>query len=353
MTVKELQSRTTGNGTVLQSGIPHKRTQPDMANPRGLLVRGVVTATYVTDDPDAPVLEGDKAVGVYCDVLAYSSQPGVRYQMLRAVPVVQDRSGIHSGRIWKPRAASIDITNSTMDLTKATNLANVDGDHVLVGFLDNMHARPVILGALPHPSNDVGNESNMTGNRLRLKLADGDPDYWKHHGTYYGIRDNGDFVVDTTYANNGKLNPDGTEPDPPTDSSGSQFYALPQDAQYVVALLDMSNPLSPTVVSELAFAKALLELVIDAGATLSVEGKDANAKLTLGDGGKSATICETLEILYGNLKTALETWYGFVTPHVHPTAWGPSGPSPTLPGTLTVPPWDPNIKSTKLTFPDL
>jgi hypothetical protein len=344
--MKELTSRVTGTGTLLQSGIPHKRSQQDMGNPRGLMLRGVVVTTYVTDDDAAPVPPEDKAIGVYCDVVVYSGQPSIRYQLLRAVPVVQDRSGLHSGRIWKPRAASFDITGGTLDIEKGTNLANVDGDHVLVGFLDGTHTRPVILGALPHPANDVGNEDKAVGNRMRLKAVDGDPDFWKHHGVFYGVADNGDWVVDTTQANAGELEPNGKEKAPPTDGSGSQFHTLPQDAQYVVTLMDMSNPASPQVVTELAITKALLELVIEAGAALKIEGKDANAKATLGDGAVSMTISEHLETLYGNLKTALETY----NPHVHPTAWGPSGPAAPV---LVVPPWDPTIKSSKLKTPDL
>lgn len=344
--MKELMSRPAGIGTVLQSGIPHRRQSQDMRNPRGLLVRGVVVATYATDDSNAPVLASDKAIGIYCDVLVYSSIPSIRYQLVRAVPVLQDRSGIHTGRIWKPRAASFDVTGAPLDVEKATNPANMDGDHVLVGFLDGASNRPVILGALPHPANDIGNDSKAVGNRLRLKAVDGDPDFFKHHGSYYGIADNGDWLIDTTQANTGALAGDGSEPAPPTDGTGSQLHTLPQDAQYRVALMDMSNPASPQVVTELAITKALLELVIDAGAALKVEGKDADAKLTLGDGLKHIAIYEHLE----------EWWNLSVKPlmvafdaHVHPTGVGPSGPPTPI---VNPPDLATNAKSTKATIPD-
>jgi len=226
------------------------------------------------------------------------------------------------------------------------------------------------MGAIPHPANDAGGSDKTVGHRLRLKLADGDPDFHKHHGAFWGVSTAGNWVVDTTQANDGTIGTDGSEPAPPTDGKGSQTRYLPQHAEKRAEWWDMTNPSSPVTVAREVMTKdqfevwlkdkvALLiqetkfELKLQTGATVLMEGKDATAKLTLGNCAKSATISEHLETLYGNLKSALEAWYAFVTGHVHPTAWGPSNTSPTLPGTLTVPAWTADIQSTHLKIPDL
>lgn len=336
--------RIVGVGTRLQGGTP--RGDGELADPRGLLLRGVVTATYVTDDPERPLLEGDRAIGVYCDVLVYSSLPQVRYQYLRAVPVTQDRSGLHSGRVWKPRAATMDITGGTLDLAKGTDPAAMDGDHVLIGFLDRNLARPVILRALPHPACDAGNDGAGTGHRLRLQLADGDPDFWRHHGTYYGVEDSGNWVVDTTKANTGTLATDGTEPAPPTDGSGAQEHRLPQDAEFGVRFLDMADPDNPVEVTTLSLLVDALELAIGQGANLRLEGKAGDATLTLGDGEKHAVIYEALELWWnGTVKLLLNAFDA----HVHPSAMGPTGPPAPI---VAAPDLSTGAKSSKLLFPD-
>ena len=165
-----------------QSGLQRRWQLPGQRyNATGQLVRGVVVATYVTDDPDHPEApEGDEdqriPTGVYCDVLCYSSLPGLRYVALRQVMVLQDRGSLHDGRIWKPKAATFDLTGDSLDVDGPTEVGNMDGDHVLIGFIEGNPTEPVILGGVPHPSRDPGNEEKATGRRLRLKLEDGDPD---------------------------------------------------------------------------------------------------------------------------------------------------------------------------------
>lgn len=356
--MKEAQSRTIGIGTRTQSGIPRRAPPVDARNPRGMLVRGVVVATYVTDSEPAVAQFKQPPLGVYCDVLAYSSLPSVRSQMLRLVPVLQ-QTGIQDGHIWKPRAVSLDVTQAPLDVQKGTLPAHMDGDHVLVGFLDSATNLPIILGLVPHPSNDIGHESDAIGHRQRLKVADGDPDFWKHHGSYYGVTDSGNFVVDTTHANDGHLESNGQEPVPPTDGKGAQTHNLPQDATYKVVLLDMAptllpQPQPPAVVTQLTLDKTTFELLIEAGAAFKVEGKATTATVTVGNGAVSATIAERMQALYTEMQGKLQTCLGLIQTHIHPTAWGPCGPSPALVPTpsWTVPLWTTAINSNKLKFPD-
>jgi len=337
--------------SVMQAGIP--TTTPSDAAPSamGLHLRGVVTATYTTDEDGAPNWREDRAqLGVFCDVLAYSTLANLRFIKLPAVPVLQDRGGMHSGRVWKPRATTVDVAEgSTPDFDKSSNPANWDGDHVLIGFVDNNLNFPIILGGVSHPSVDVGNGDNDIGHRKRLKLADGDPDFFRHHGSYYGIADNGDHVVDTTRANDGTLNPDGTEPGPPTDGKGSQYRRAQQAAEISDELYDMSGA-SPATFAAARLWENLYEVLLDGvKAAMKVEGGDGDATLTVGDGGgtaKHAAVFEHLETWWnGTIKPLLTAFDA----HTHASAMGPTGPPVPIIG---APDLATNVKSTKVIFPD-
>jgi hypothetical protein len=77
------------------------------------------------------------------------------------------------------------------------------------------------------------------------------------------------------------------------------------------------------------------------GSTLALEGKDADAVATLGDGAKSVAIAEALQsYIDDSIKAEFDT-------HTHPTGVGPSGP-PAAPLTG----YDAAITSSKLKIPD-
>lgn len=312
--------------TLSQASIPKREITLKPHSARGLLLRGCVTATYVVDDPGRGTEShwlGEVPVAVYCDVMCYSGIPGQRFIYLRKVLVSQDRGGIHNGKVWKPRATAIDITGDYV-ADGGTNPMNWDGDHVLVGFMEDNFNLPVILRGIPHPAQDTGGVDKEKGHRLRLKVADGDPDFIKHYGSFYGLDDKGDFIVDLTEAYTGSLETNGNEPVPPGDGSvGNYRVKLPVASKYI--------------------------LDIDGGPTLELDLKDADATLKLGDGAVHAAIAETLQTFWdNNVKTTLETWGG-PSGHLHSTGVGPSGP-PTP--ALTIPAFDVAIISSKLSFPD-
>jgi len=319
-----------------QSGIQKRGLLFEGPRPQGLQLRGVVMATYVLDDPQHPsqTKQSDNCqdpVSVYCDVLIYSNLRAMHSHGLSMVPVLQSRGGIHSGHIWKPRATTIDVTNNPVDPNSGTLLGNMDGDHVLIGFIDDALNQPIILGGVPHPSQDTGNEKKGIGNRLGLKLVDGSPDYWKHNGAFFGISEGGNWALDTTFANNGKLDTNGNEAAPPVDGSGSQYFRLPKDAEWAVKLYNMVDPLNPALESFISFINSLCQIALNGGTnTLSLADKDADAELMLGNGAKHVPIVEALQI--------------WLITHTHPTGVGPSGP-PTQA-------WDTNINSTHVSIPD-
>jgi hypothetical protein len=304
-----------GSGTRLQSGIP-KADRSSFNTTAFQIIRGVVVATYVLDDPNHPLAEFDaQPVAVYCDVLTY----GREIRLFRNCFVSQERGGMHSGKIWKPRAASIDKSGNTVDLNKGTNPADLDGDHVLIQFIDGNINQPVITAGIHHPSADVGNEEKEIGNRMRLKLEDGDPDFCKHKGAFYGIDKEGNFVVDTrqAYAKD-EFETDASEPVPLEDgSAGNHIIRLPKGSKLSVSIED--------------------------GETFEVDLKDADALLKLGDGAVGVALATHLETLYNNLKAYIE---GAIVP----TGVGPSGTI--LAGSGPAPIWDANIASTRLTIPD-
>jgi len=377
------------------------------------MVRGVVIATYVVDDPNHPeksdqyaeTYEG-KPLAVYCDVLSYSFRRNNRFVAFPRVLVSQDRGNMHSGRIWKPRATTKDVTATEWTADGGTNPANMDGDHVLVGFMDDDLTQPIILCGIPHPNADNGKlntdvqatDEDLVGKgRFRqLRKIDGDADFFKHNGAYYGVDDIGNFVIDTTFAYPTATfeadNEQAVEPEPQTDGSGSVTVRLPMDARWSVQLLDMTDPTAPVPVMkrdltkdgnedyfgedsvykiviadfsdpenpdplatmtlakdkfeiDIVDAGGFVQALIDGGACFKFEGKDGDAKLTVGDGAVAVAIADHLETLWGDLNTWLDG-------HVHPTGVGPSGP-PSPPNSTTDAPWNGDINSTHVLIPDV
>jgi hypothetical protein len=227
----------------------------------------------------------------------------------------------------------MDVTGAALDANKVTNPANLDGDHVLIGFLNDSLSEPIILKGLPHPITDTGQEDGgaaEAGHRLLLKVADGNPDFWKHRGAFYGVSDDGDFVVDLTRAYATDLDSEGKQPTPPADgTTGNYKVKIPTASKLTVEIAGGDN--------------------------LELDLKDGNAKLTLGDGAVSVAVADHLATLYNGLKSKLDTFDG----HTHgagtlqdsvPAACSGStaGPSVTVGAAV----WDSDIESDKLTIPD-
>lgn len=334
-----------GAGTRIQAGVPSGPAEAQRGA-HGLLLRGVVLKTYVLDSKGHPREQwATRASGaptaVYCDVLAMPDQPGQRWVALHGVLVAQPGpSGIHRGRMWRPRPSTRDLSGPTAQLDQTTNPAALDGDHVLVGFLGNDLDQPVILASLPHPLQDLGHPTAAAGQRLKPLEADGDPDLTRHHGVTWGVDDDGDWQVDSSRATRGELGPLGAEPAPPTDGRGAQTHLLPKDAKYLVKLLDMANPAAP--VEKLVFTLDSAGLKLEmTGDTLAAAGQGALATLTVGDGAKNVALANPLEILYNAFKNIF-------TAHTHVESLGGT----TAPTAAVAPSWDAAIASTKVKVPN-
>lgn len=332
----------------------------------GLLIRGVVTAVYVTDSENGRPGEEAAPEAVYCDVLTYSGRPTLRWGVLERVLVAQDRGGIHEGRIWRPRATTMDVSGEPLQtpLNLGHNPANLDGDHVLIGFLDDDLNMPVILRGIPHPSADVGNAEADVGRRLRFKLVDGHPDFQKHRGSFYGIDTQGNFLIDLSYAHTGSYKDDpgseGNEPGPDeTDPAiGAMQVRL---AKTKAVRIMVSENVGQETEEELAsyelgesMAVALpdggtVTIDIDGGPTFEISGKESGTLVRVGGGLKKVADADRVETLYASLKTAFDGHTHVQELPLHP-AVPPTGPTGTP--SATAPIWDPKINNSTVQMPD-
>ena len=196
------------SGAVLQAGLPFAPGPGTQAH--GLLVRGVVVATYVYDDPGHP-FANDQPAAIYCDVLVYTQLTGGRTYLLKNVLVSQEYASMQGGVIYHPRAATQTISGAPLDPSEVIDPAQLDGDHVLVGFIDDRRHQPVILRMLPPPNSDIGHAGDPLGHRTRLTLVDGQPWLLKCNGAFLGFDGAGNWVVDTTQANDGGIDATGRE----------------------------------------------------------------------------------------------------------------------------------------------
>lgn len=341
------------SGAALQGGLSPDAFQPGKAG--GRLLRGVVVATYVSDSPQHPfkTTQGNPCA-VYCDVLCYSSLASAMPALMPMALVSQERASIQSGDIWLPRAARQDTSGRALSLANS-NPMDLDGDHVLVGFMEDKLTNPVILRSLPHPRSDQGQAAAepALGQRMRLRQVDGSPSLRKHHGSVLGLSDSGDFIVRTTYANAGGLGTNGSPPGPPADDSvGNILAQLHSRAKRLVQWFDMDDPATPREVMREQVTQALFEvqflqasahlLVSDAsGRTIEATGGGAAATLQVGTATSSVAIADQMQILYS-------AFADLFSAHTHVSA---TPGSPTSPPVSPAPAWMPSIASSHLKIP--
>jgi hypothetical protein len=120
--------------------------------------------------------------------------------------------GVTDTELWKPRAATVDITSGLLNLDESkgepSDLSSCDGDCVLVTWRDNNFRYPIIIGQLPHP------QATIVATMLDM------PDYkWRRtiRGNLTGVEDGGKVTVSIKDQTGGTVLPDGSEtpsPDP-------------------------------------------------------------------------------------------------------------------------------------------
>ena len=220
------------DGTVLQSAIWEADDGPMWDNTMGWIARAVVIKTYYTDDSSWSNRGWSANGGVRalaCDIRVFGRQ---NRQLFR-VPVGQRTSGLFDEDLYVPRDASQDIdggllvTEPNPTGPRATPAELLDGDHVLVGFLECDPAQPFIFPfCLPHP-----------GMRNPPVAADGRVRRIRHHGTILEIDQNGNLLLDASSAAMPTMGPNGTETTP--NPSGGNVTLKSNDTGTIH--LDTSN----------------------------------------------------------------------------------------------------------------
>lgn len=171
--------RTLTDGTLLSGATATSRGgQPRPRCPS--LARGLVVAHRPADDPD-------NRLGVpVVDVLL------PRYGLLcRDVPVDVGGAG-GNGAAWTPAPATRDRNGAPFTLASwdQVDLDTVDGDRVLLGFVEDDPALPVLLGVLPSKASVP----------WLPRAADGPVRLLRHQGTVIRIDQWGNVEVDTRSA---------------------------------------------------------------------------------------------------------------------------------------------------------
>lgn len=201
-----------GNGQVIQAGLYSPSVRPNRV--MGFITRAIVLKTYYEDDPGW----GDRGWakdfvrGIFCDVRTYGVN-GTRH--LSRVPFLQRVQGLWDEDIYIPRGSSQNIDGGDLNTEEGlgvplTPAHSLDGDHVLVAFLESDISQPVILPfMLPHP----GTERRITEDSGRVRSI-------RHQGSIISIDKQGAVKIDTRGCAKPSLGPGGSEESSQGDGGG-------------------------------------------------------------------------------------------------------------------------------------
>ncbi len=318
-------------GPVVSASTPRDSGAFKILTPR----RAVVLQVYPYD-------ESGEQSAVYCSVLTYGTERHARNAVLPRVLVTYGGgSGIHDGDIHLPRPSSQTL-QSSLDIS-GISVTELDGDHVVIAFLDGDPALPYLQTYLPHPNAEArGIDGGEAWGSQRLRPVNADaqitdgvrrwapPRGTRHHGGFFGISSEGDFEVNLQEAHSGVLGealeaPGKGGPALSTDGSEGNIRFRIRDG-------------------------SIYELSIG-GATLRLEGAEGDAMLTLGNGAVSVAVSDHLQSLYDQLKQQFDLFVAEFNSHTHVVAGSATAPV-APPSTAAAPPWDPKIRSNKITIPD-
>jgi hypothetical protein len=196
------------DGSVAQSAV-HSSGDPDDGHDdmAGYVTRAVVLKVYYTDDPtwQSRGWAASSMRALACDVRTYG-RSGTR--PLYHVPVCQRVAGLFDEDTYVPRESRQDIDGAPLIGVGApkpapapTRAELMDGDHVLIGFVENDPHQPIVLPyCLPHPSSK-NPPTMINGRRRRIRF----------NGSYLEIDKQGNITLDGSEAANDILGPGGTE----------------------------------------------------------------------------------------------------------------------------------------------
>lgn len=210
------QPQRLASGVVVQAGIDlHSRGQAPGYTPKLGRYRAIVVENRMVDNT-----ENLRKISVECDIIMVKTQ--ITYQN---VPVEQSQHGVNNAHdLWIPRAttrrldpssaAPVGTSPEPLNLDRQfsrrgsfvgepTPFDQVDGDMVLVEFIEGNPEFPLISGCLPHQrTNRIVNsgigwrESDVT---TRGEMRE-DELFFHHYGTEIRVNEQGDLLIDTVGA---------------------------------------------------------------------------------------------------------------------------------------------------------
>jgi len=179
----------------------------------GYKYRAVVVNTYATDAATRTQLNPNttRKYEVECDVVLFKS--GVFYPR---VPVMQRGHGVNDAEPWVPRAAKRVIGGGTVSFTRVSrrgalqelppNLEDLDGDQVIVEFMEGDLEMPIITGSLSHAKTNRLVKEGSGWSEITQGAERGTPyqneRYLRYRGVEVRINDAGDVLIDTIGATN-------------------------------------------------------------------------------------------------------------------------------------------------------
>lgn len=193
----------TRSGNVIQGGLnpqPMKSMVGDL--PPLAKYKAIVLKTYVSDDD-----ENFSGLLVECDVILVTTQI-----FIRRVPVLQTNHGINNyHNAWIPKATTRSLQGGgELNFRKkgpgglfsgpVTPYDQVDGDMVIVEFLEGDKDSPAITAAFPHRRTNrvVVDGSGWSEIDETSRGTPQRDEYYTHHqGTEIRINGDGDLLIDT------------------------------------------------------------------------------------------------------------------------------------------------------------
>jgi len=248
--------------------------------------RGVVIETYVTGSEN----RSESAFSVEADVVLVRS--GAR---LSRVPVLS-RWGVNDAAPWVPRKTTRTLSGDPLNvdgtITRrgrfvelASVLSDLDGDVVLVDYIEGDFRFPVVTGAYPHPHShreviEGDGWAEAEGGSERGTPHDKES-FFRFAGAEVRINSAGDVLLDTVGATSDRVDED------PAEGQG-QVRIRVKSSKRLTVEMDGTD---------------VLEVWKDAGQVRIDLGEDATQRLVLGDDNKGA---------FDNFRTALTTWVALV-----------------------------------------
>ena len=206
-------------GRTIKAGIdarPMGQT-PVSALIAGYKYRAVVLQTYATDAAARTQLNPDttRTYEVECDVLIFKGT--IFYPR---VPVMQRGHGVNDAEPWVPRATTRVVGGGQLSFARVSrrgalqeippNLEELDGDQVIVEFMEGDLEMPIITGALSHSKTNrlvkEGSGWSEAQQGAERGMPYQDEKYLRYRGVEVRINDAGDVLLDTVGATKDEVN---------------------------------------------------------------------------------------------------------------------------------------------------